>query len=309
VTEPQELPSSITPQPAPPTPVIPTRTVTIPVPPPVLPPSLPEIHEESSSGNWWKGCLMVIGGLAICSLVCIAALVIASLAGIGGFQNVMVGSVRDLFGVIAPQPQARVIDSPTIVQRINQLGQLVSVSVQLAKADVGVSVYSGVAGACNHGANHVVQGAVEAGIDLTQISADSVTYDATSGTYTLTVPSPVITSCRIDQIRQYEQSSTLCNPDWDAIRMIANYTALQDFRNEAIGGGILERAQDEAQFVLVNFISALTGDTVIIRFEEAASTPDLLVNPALQSFPASCVPQTPAGWRLDPDNGSWVYGG
>jgi hypothetical protein len=110
-----------------------------------------------------------------------------------------------------PQPPtAKVFSTQTIVNGIQPMGQLVSVSAQLAKADIYVGVKQGALNACGFSANHVAQGTVEAGIDLAQISDGDIVFDEKSNTFTITLPAPQLTSCRIDFIRQYQRSTTTC---------------------------------------------------------------------------------------------------
>ena len=103
-----------------------------------------------------------------------------------------------------------------------------------------VNISQGTLNACGYGASHVVQGTIEAGIDLTKIGANDLRYDAARQTYVLTVPPPELTSCRVDYIRQYDQSFTECTVDWDEARLLANYMALTQFRDEAIEGGVAD---------------------------------------------------------------------
>ena len=187
------------------------------------------------------------------------------------------------------------MSTQTIVQGIQPLGELVSVSVQLAKADVKVSVNTGIMAAGSYSVNHVVQGAVEAGVDLTKIGPDNLGYDAATNTYTLIIPEPQLTSCRVDYIRQYDWSATLLNVDWDEARVMANYMALIDFRDDAIKGGILDRAEAETKLVLGNFVRAVSGHPVDIVFQK----------PEKPVIPPSCQPDLPPGWTYSPDANLW----
>lgn len=177
------------------------------------------------------------------------------------------------------------------------MGQLVSISTEWAKADIRVSIRSGVLGACSFSADHVVTGAVEAGIDFTKLDASKISYDEATNTYTLTLPAPQLTSCRIEYINQYNGSATLCpGNDWDELRILANYVALADLRDEAIERGILDRARIEAEILMANFVSALTeGSKVNIQFEEQS---ELI-------FPSSCNPEAPRGWTTSDGGITW----
>jgi len=240
-----------------------------------------------------SGCLWGIAGSIGCLVIVLIIPITLILLGVTSTSGI-IGSIADLLNVGKPA-SAAVVSTQTIVQGIQPLGELVSVSVQLAKADVKVSVSTGVLGAGSYSVNHVVQGAVEAGVDLTKIGPDNLGYDAAKDRYTLIVPEPALTSCRIDYIRQYDWSATLLNVDWDEARLMANYMALIDFRDDAIKGGILERAEAETQLVLGNFVRAVSGHPVDIVFQK----------PETPVTPASCEPDPPAGWVYFPDRNVW----
>jgi len=261
---------------------------------------LPHLEQDipaASSTRKRSGCLTAFLGALGCMGALAIILVAAVLLGVTSLGGVLNG-VGGLLGVgiAAPPPVAGIVSSQTIVQGIQPLGQLVSVSAQLAKADVFVGVGQGALNACGFSANHVVQGAVEAGIDLTQIGEDDLRWDAAREVYVLTVPEPQLTSCRVDYIRQYEQSFTTCSVDWDEARLLANYSALIAFRDDSIEGGILNRAETETRLVLSNFVRLLTGYRVEVVFEPSAEP----------VYPPSCDPDVPQGWRYDEANGHWT---
>jgi hypothetical protein len=254
----------------------------------VLPPQNIQPPTRPGQGCRW----FVIGSLG-CLTLLLLALAVPIILGVTTANNVIGG----IFGIFDPQPRTATVNSTqTLVQGIQPLGQLVSISAQLAKADINVGIASGALNACGFGANHVAQGAVEAGIDLTGVNASSVNYDETTDTYTLRLPAPQLTSCRIDYIRQYERTTTACNVDWDEARLLANYRALLDFRDDSVEGGILTRARLEAELVVRNFVELLTQSNVNIIFDE----------PTTQVLPPSCTPDIPEGWLFNEQTGQWT---
>ena len=176
------------------------------------------------------------------------------------------------------------------------MGQLVSVRAQVAKINVKVNVSQGALNLCAYSVNHAVQGTIEAGVDFTQIDADSVHFNAPSETYHLTVPAAQLTSCRIDSIQQYSWSVSVCNPDFDTARQLATYMALTQFRDDAVEGGILTNAKSHANELISNFVSVLTGHPVVFDSGQPETTP-------LPS--SSCNPEPPAGWVHDPTTDVW----
>lgn len=213
---------------------------------------------------------------------------------VGGYMIGAANSVRDFF---FPESAAYVRSPQTIVNSINGIGQLVTVTSEVAKTDVKVEIHQGILNAGYYSANHFAIGAIEAGIDFDGIDEDSIQYQ--DETYTLTLPVPVITSCRIEHIDQNQHSFTLLAADWDMVRQLAQAEALMQFAEEMIELGILEKAEEEAELRLGDFVRELTGKPARILFAERVGDPEL---------PDSCQPYTPSGWMKDA-NGAWKRDG
>jgi hypothetical protein len=243
-----------------------------------------------------RGCLIVFGILVLGTAIVIGALL---LTGSAASQALL----TQITNVLNPNPQASVSAPQVILRGIQTPGQLVTVSSQLALADIYVGVEQGVLNACGFGANHVAQGTVEAGIELANVTADDIAYDAATNTYTITLPPPIITSCRVDYIRQYERTVTTCPVDWDEARLLANYLTLTEFRYAALEGGLLGQAEDQARLIIGNFVEGVLAGAQI------DATVNVQVAPvpvgAAPALPESCVPNVPAGWSVTA-NGRWV---
>jgi hypothetical protein len=239
---------------------------------------------------WLKAILPSLPQLAL--FVAIILVAVIALRTVDGWRI----AVANFFD---RRPTVQVVSTDTIVTGLQSMGQLVSVSAQVAKADIGISANMGGLNLCGHSANHVAQGAIEAGIDITRITEGSIQYSEETNTYTITLPAPVITSCRIDYIRQYERNggNLTCGIDWDNVRLLANYVALEEFAQDMLDGGILERAESETTTVMQSFVNALTGSEVVIRYAETDGTVVL---------PSSCQPQIPPGWELNAETGDWI---
>ncbi|MBZ0292222.1 MAG: DUF4230 domain-containing protein [Anaerolineae bacterium] len=242
-----------------------------------------------------RGCLWGLTGALGCLLVLLIPVAVAVLLGLTSVNGVL-GALESIFRPDSAPAVARVESTQTILNSIQPLGQLVSISAQLAKADIQVSVQQGALNSCSFSANHVAQGTIEAGIDLTRVDESAISYDEATNTYTIVLPPPQLTSCRIDFIRQYNRSFTACAVDWDEARLLANYISLTDFRDEAIEGGILTRAQQETRQVVGNFVQLLTEANVEIVFADANES----------TLPNSCMPDIPPRWALNEQTGEWV---
>ncbi len=237
------------------------------------------------------GCLLIL-------LVIVFGVALVTAGSINGALDRAQGAVR--FIVDAPPPEASTVSSQTIVTSVQPLGQLVSTSAQFAKADITVNVTQARLNACGHSARHVVEGTIDAGIDLQNFDEGSVVYNETTDTYTVTLPPAQLTSCRIDFIDQYDRRfpAAVCGIDWDELRQIANYRAVVELREDALEAELLERAERDAQDVVGNFVRALTGSNVEVQFAEAAD--------GVVPVPSSCEGEIPEGWRLDPATQTWT---
>jgi hypothetical protein len=239
---------------------------------------------------------LINGCAAVIIVLILAAVLLALVPPLMGY-NLAGQSLSVLQSIFSPKPAvASVMSSQTIVNSILPMGQLVSVSAQVAKADISVGIQQGALNACGFSAKHVAQGTVEAGIDLTQLSENSVSFDEKTNTYTINLPAAQLTSCRVDFIRQYDRSTTTCAVDWDEARLLANYEAITQFRDDSLEGGIRTRAEREAKIVLGNFIKLLTGKDVVINFIPAT----------MPIIPASCQPEVPSGWTYKSDINAWI---
>lgn len=257
------------------------------------PPVVNNISIPQRRGGCLTGCALLI---AVVGFVASLPVVIPIIMGTITLNNV-IGGIQNLF---SPKPQtAAVISTHTIVTSLQPMGQLVSVSAQMAKANIQVGVdRRGVLGnnLCGFSATYVAQGTVRAGIDLSALTEANLTFDEASQTYTLILPSAQLTSCSMDFIDQYAGSTTLCSGvDWDETRQMASYTALNAFRADAVEGAITTRAEREANLTLGNFIKLLTGRDVRIVFAETETLPD-----------STCQPEPPEGWIVDELTGTWT---
>ena len=247
-----------------------------------------DIHSTPrGSGNNF-GCLALIAVLIVSPCIGLAIVILSSSAGLSG----MLSSVMNF---LDPPATVNIVSNRTIVHSLQGLGQLVTVSSEVAKAGIQVSVNEGFLNAGYYSAKHVAVGVIEAGIDIATRDKNHVSYDSTSNTYTLRLPPPNITSCRIEYIDQYDGSLTLLPADWDAIRQLAQHEALKQFAQDMLEGGILERAEEGTTRRIGNFIHALTGSQAYIEYEERDGEAKL---------PPSCQPDPPSGWEKGED-GAW----
>ena len=253
-----------------------------------------EIVEQREGANT-KGCLLASAIMGGAVLLCAVIMVAPIIMGIISFNDT-VNRIANIFNFeLNPPATARVVSSQSIVNSVRPLGQLVSLDVQVAKANIRVSVREGFQNVCGRTAEHVATASIQAGINLNSLTDGDVFHDEETDTVRVTVPYPQLTGCYIQHIDQYWRNTSTCGTAWDNLRQLAQYTAVYDFRDEAIEGGILERAATEAERTLANFLQLATGRNVLVEF--AANE-----NPVL---PVSCRPDPPSAWEYNEESNTW----
>lgn len=246
------------------------------------------IHRDSRGSGLSCGCLALIALLIASPFVGIAVLALSS-----GFA--LSGLIAPVLDFINPPPSVNFVSSRTIVDSLRGLGQLVTVRSELSKPDLQVAINEGIANSGYHSASHVALGSIEAGVDITQFGRDDVRFNAQDGSIHLTLPQPMITSCNVEHIDQRDHSITVLQKDWDAVRQLAEYEAIMQFREDALEGGILEEAKAEITQRLGAFLNILTGSPVHIKFEDEGEA----------RLGNTCLPDLPTGWQIDAENGEW----
>jgi len=219
--------------------------------------------------------------------------------GILFFNNIL-ATFSNIFNINLFPNSTQIISSPAIVERIKPLGQLVTTRVELASSRIEVATRYGVGNVCYIGALHSAQGWVEAGVNLDGFSPDNVIYDESSDTYTIRLVQPTVTNCQLDpmQIIKYHDwgATVACPANWDEMRLLASYTAVNNFRDRAVEEDIIGKAQRQADLILSNFVSSITGKPIVIEFIPASNV----------VYPSSCLPNPPSSWRYDDAEQRWV---
>lgn len=177
------------------------------------------------------------------------------------------------------------------------MGKLVLMSFELARADIHVGISRGL---CSHGADHVAEAVIEAGIDFGGIRREDITYYQDSDTYVLQLSPPEITGCQVSYIDQYDRSRTWCGTDWGELKLLGGVQSMPAFVARAKERGILEKAEAHTEIVLGSFVHALTGSRANIRFHKRDGETQL---------PQSCEPKPPSGWTFDENTSTWSHGG
>lgn len=211
------------------------------------------------------------------------------------FITPMTTSLSNLMDRLAASPAtAEIVTSQVIISSLRGIGRLVTVTSDPHYRKVHIGIKQGIwffEGLGSYGADHDVEGIIEAGIDFTRIRSDSLRCEDTC---TLIVPHPTVTNCTIVRLRQTDKSNTIGGRDWELLEELGRYEAIQHFIDDVTELGILEKAKEETDLVLGKFVSALTGKLVRIQFDEA---------PAKTVTGSTCNPEPPFGWVKN--DGEW----
>lgn len=246
------------------------------------------------------GCLKVVGVLVLLTVVALLVMFVVARSAaewvvneIAAIPQSVAAAVSDAF-----RTETRAITETKVelAKAIQPMGMLVTASHKGA-ADVKAGIRNGILNLCGVEVDHRADVTVEAGVDLAQVSASDFTRDVGANTWTLTLGAARIHSCRIDYIEQHSHTFTLCRQDWDDYRLLAEYDALNEIRDQVKAEGLLPNAELVAKGVLENLVRAVTGSyDVRVSFE---SEPE-------PEFPDSCKREPPQDWRFDEESDSWV---
>lgn len=130
----------------------------------------------------------------------------------------------------------------------------------------------------------VLVGTIEAGIDVSQITEEDITFDEARQVLTVTLPAPILQSCFLDESQSYvvqRETAVFADPV-DNIEDSLRGNALRHYRDTAIEEGILLDAETDARNSLVELLAILVNDetvTINILFES---------RPAEVAYPVSC---------------------
>ncbi len=253
-------------------------------------PDFPDNRSGCAGCGW--GLIGGAGCLAV-PLMIIALALFMGVATIGGIFD-------SITGIFRTEPRQAVVETTrTIVTSVQSMSRLTTTQAGFVRSNVRVSVRDGFQNTCGASASHNVEGRIEAGLDLSLITDDNITYDTLSETYTITLPPVQLTNCSIPTIDQYDRSFTVCNANWDDMRQIAQYEALTGFRDDALESDLLQRSERDSEAALANLLSPLIGSgNIEIEIGSYLPGEDAVVDP-------SCVPDPPLGWTYDANNGTW----
>ena len=221
------------------------------------------------------------------------ALILVIVFLIINFLTPVSNSLTGLLDRLAPPPSAKIMTSQTIINSLRGIGELVTVTSDPHHREISVAVKQGILDSGYYAAKHQVEGIIEAGIDFTKINVNSL---KCAETCTLVVPAPVLTNCIITRVRQSEQSLVIGARDWELLEEFARIEAISLFVDDVIEIGIFDKAKEETEIALGDFVSNLTGKVAEIVFEDQREEIEL---------EGTCDPNLIFDWEKDSE-GEWI---
>ncbi|NJK78994.1 MAG: DUF4230 domain-containing protein [Chloroflexaceae bacterium] len=169
--------------------------------------------------------------------------------------------------VASPTPTIRT-DSAAVIERIQGLSRLETTSYTIEKV-----IEAGIEGNAFENLLFgdrlllIAQGTVLAGIDLSTLTTEDVIVSPDGAVVTITLPPVQIFDVTLDNdaTRVYDrQQGFFASPDRD-LETEARQAAEREILAAACEGGILQRATDDSQRAMEQFLSLLDVDEVIVR--------------------------------------------
>jgi hypothetical protein len=216
-------------------------------------------------------------GKALQAFFTVLTLLILLAVGVALGVALTTGGILGLFGV-NPQPT---ISAVTVLERIESLAALTTSRYNFSSLVTSERQMPPLLAAI-YGDRQVLlaTGYIEAGVDLSGLTADDIAI--TDDTLTLTLPGAALTACALDETatRVVERATGIFAPDAPALDSDARQFALAQFRDQALESGILQDAEDEARVIITALVLGTNPalERVDIAFEE----------PTTQALPDTC---------------------
>jgi len=199
--------------------------------------------------------------------------------------------VVSIFGIVNSL-NPKVVDNNDLAFSLKPVANLTTVEVKVAK--IGVQVKANYQ-LCSFGGEYLVNGTIEAGVNLSDFSASNISYDNKKDLYTVSLQRPTITRCEFTQKRYHDWQGACGSIDKSSIDSVATYVTSTSMIQDVVDGGIIPHAEREASILIENIIKTLSNRNTEVEFVDA-TTP--------MTLPPSCNPEIPRGWTQKED-GTW----
>jgi hypothetical protein len=222
----------------------------------------------------------VLQNKAFLSKIIVGLLVLVVLMSIFGILRAFTSSNVPAFG------------ETDIADSLKTVGHLTTLEAKVAKIGVWAKISKG---SCNFEQQYLIDGTINAGIDMTSFSASNVSYVDNTSNFTVKLPVPQLTNCDFDTLSYGFKSNMCLGVDTDDLDRIAKYVAQTDLIQDTLDGGLLARTERESIVLIKNLVLTLTGKEVSVEFIE----PEEAI-----SLPSSCILNPPPNFKQN-DDGIW----
>jgi hypothetical protein len=226
----------------------------------------------------WRGCLMGLGGTLGCLLVVgliLGATILVTGATVGSMINNITSPFASLWENSGFNTPPRNVYIPP-VERVQQLSEISTVKYSYSQMILSeVDMPDLLSRLYGNSLVLVAVGHVRAGIDISQITDEDISYDESDDVLTLRLPAPVLQECFLNDSETYvaERRSAAFAPDAPQLDTESRRYAVRVFRDRALEEGILQEAAQEAEQVVSEFLQIVQDDTEI-RVITAPADPD-----------------------------------
>lgn len=207
----------------------------------------------------------------------IISLVVGIIIGIVGILSLQSFVRNSCFGLPASfcQPARMIIPNDIYippVERIQALSRLTTTRFNYSEIVTGqVDMPAWLATLYGDGLVMVAVGHIDAGIDVSQITQEDVSYDAATNTLSLSLPAPTIQNCFLDENQSYtvQRNTAIFASGVTNLEDQTRRYAIRQYRDRAIENGILDEAKTKVDTVLKEFLGIVSSDVQIeISFKE-----------------------------------------
>lgn len=218
----------------------------------------PQNETQAASPRRNSGCLWGIVGALGCLVILLIPVVIAILAGTTTINGIF-DDLRDIFD---SEPKI-VITVNAVLDRVQTMSQLTTVRYNYSSMVTTEREMPELLQAL-YGDQQVMVavGHVNAGIDLSQITADNITLDGS--TLILQLPPPQLQDCFLNEQQSYviSRDTGLFARPAPNMDVEARRYAVRQFRDMALEAGILDDVQIQSAAALQEFLSLVDPENI-----------------------------------------------
>jgi hypothetical protein len=214
------------------------------------------------------GFLVVLAGSAFAVVTAIRKTSESAVSAIQPVRDMTSDLGTQVANILHPTPTI-IPDPVTVINQIRPLARLETIQYSVEKvitAEIGQNALGPLFGDKLLFVGH---GYVIAGIDLSKLRADDLSFE--DGMLTLHLPKPEIFVATLDNTKSYvydRDTGLLTHGDIN-LETTARQAAEEEIRQAAISDGILERAQENAETYLRSFLESLGHTQVTITFADS----------------------------------------